>query len=171
MPKQVTERNRSTTRETASSDFVFWCCLFIDAVVRAVLLQEDFAPGPLNQATGPPLSGAGVGVGRYVEGCWGFPYLIIKKVSWFLVFWFFGFLFSQILYVLWKYLLHITKFPCHVFDRYWSPIQGFWNWLDGSSSFVGARRFENCQHFGVLKLWDLPNRFAFKNCGFFLDLF
>ena len=35
---------------------------------------------------------AGVGVGmvrggsRYVEGCWGFPYVEMKKVAWFLGF-------------------------------------------------------------------------------------
>ena len=90
------------------------------------------------------MSGAGVGVGmlskynvacgskynvaftivecrdgsRYVEGCWGFHYLEIKKrflgcsVSWFLVYWFQSFLVSKLIVfkVSWSLGFRISKF-------------------------------------------------------------
>ena len=61
----------------------------------------------------PPRKVVGcMGGNRNVEGCWGFPYLKIKRVSWFL---FYGFLVSKRFYVFKIYSLPITKSPFHAF--------------------------------------------------------
>ena len=53
---------------------------------------------------------------NHIEWCWGFPYLIMKKVSCLLVSWFHKF----------------TKLPFHIFissGRYWSHIQGLQDFI------------------------------------------
>ena len=57
--------------------------------------------GPLRQATGPPRSGAGVGVGMLMV-LWFYGFMDLR---------FYGFM------VLWFYALVITKFPFHVFRK------------------------------------------------------
>ena len=54
--------------------------------IRLPLMAIAQATGPPRKAMGPPRSGAGVGFGKYVEGCWGFPYLNIcfKLCFWFI---------------------------------------------------------------------------------------
>ena len=66
------------------------------------------------------------GGNQNVEGCWGAPYLKIKKG--FLVFLVF-LLVSKMFYVFKRYLVHITKGPFHVFDRYDIHIQAFGDFM------------------------------------------
>ena len=69
------------------------------------------------------------GGSRYVEGCWGSPYLKIKRFlgCWFLGFlvsWFFGFKdswflgFKKSFNAFKRYKYHMTNFQFHFLDRY-----------------------------------------------------
>ena len=70
------------------------------------------------------------GGSRYVERCWGFPYLKIKKFLGFLVsgcglrfvcFWFYGFMVS--------WFRKLTKLPVHAFRKIFIPYPRLWRCL------------------------------------------
>ena len=89
------------------------------------------------------------GWSRYVEGCWRFPYLEIKRFLGFLVFDFKSLLYFQ------KIFVTYYQFPlsCLLIDI--APIsKTFEILLDGSSSISSACLFQNCQDVGFLKFRD-----------------
>ena len=85
------------------------------------------------------------GGSRYVEGCWGFPYLKISKI---LVSWFLGFLASRFISFLVSWFLGSNKLPnyqcmfsvCKILISY-PRFQDF-------TSLFGACLFETCRHVG-----------------------
>ena len=129
------------------------------------------ATGPPRQATGPPRSGAS----RYVEECWGFPYLKIKKVAWLWAFgfWLLGFKFSK--FQGFKNLLCfqnvfgtiLPNFHFMFFDRSCSHIHDFEDLLRGSSSLFGTRLCKfDIWGFRVLRFIKI---ICFKSSRIFLD--
>ena len=95
---------------------------------------------------------------RYVEGCWGFPCLNIKTVSWFLVFWFLGFWFRGFTrsFMFSKNICYILpNFHFMFFDRYYSHIQYFQDFIKRIVGFCRRPPFRTLSNFRI------PNFFRF----------
>ena len=97
---------------------------------------------------------------EYVEGCWGFPYLKIKKFLGFLVSRILGFLVSE--FLVFKdspnplmFVKDICSVLPNVHFMFLEDIDKIFKifkmLLDGSSGFVGARLFQNFEMFDVQK--------------------
>ena len=73
-------------------------------------------------------------------------YFLAVLVSWFLGFWFIGFVVSK--------FQRFVKLSLHVFDKYWSHIQEFQEFIRRISITFRCRLFEHC-HFEDFPRWYL----------------
>ena len=150
---------------------ILWFSIFVQGA-HSETWGTIFLRGARSEIRGahlcPPRGWSGIQKVSWLLGFWFLGF----KDSWFLgcrVSWFLGFKDSKILQRYLKIFGPYYQFSISYFDRYWSHIQDFQDFIKRIVQIFGARLFEHGQTFGVPNFKIYRNT-IFKKCvGICLD--